>query len=413
MQELYRKVNIDRIVQHIEQLSRCSSTTCGVTRLSFTKESKLAYELVSEWMEDAGMFVRRDEVNNLIGRYEGTQFDAPVLIIGSHLDSVIEGGKYDGSLGVIAGIEVVKILFENNIRLKHPIEVIGFCDEEGARFHSTFLGSKAVSGVLQDKDLQAKDVCGKSIAESLSEIGLTPANYKLAARNPKTIQGYIELHIEQGPILEEFGQACGVVSGIAGASRYEFSVKGSANHAGTVPMNMRKDALAGAAEMVLAIEKIALLQNEFLVATVGKLSAQPGASNVIPGLVEGTLDIRSIREESKLLALKKIIKECKSICKHRGLICEFNNIMETPVTTCSSHYINVIESVLVNHGIKPIQIVSGAGHDAMVIANITEIGMIFVRCKNGLSHSPDEYVTPDDMKTGVSILLEVVLKLAS
>ncbi|MDQ0243266.1 allantoate deiminase [Bacillus fengqiuensis] len=412
MQALHQKINVNRIMQHVEQLAKCSTATRGVTRLSFTEESKLAYELVSQWMVNAGMSIRRDEVNNIIGRYEGSEPDAPVLIIGSHLDSVIEAGKYDGTLGVIAGIEVVQTLFENNVRPKHPIEVVGFCDEEGTRFHTTLLGSRALAGTLQVEDLQTKDANGVTIANAMKEAGLNPANYKLAARDPKTVHGYIELHIEQGPILEKIDQACGTVSGIAGASRYQFRVEGLAGHAGTIPMNMRKDALVGAAEMVQAIENIAL-QYESLVATVGKLSVQQGTSNVIPGLVEGTLDIRSIDDERRLIALNQIIKECKSICQRRGLICEFTKIMESFATVCSRRFINVIESVLANHGMKPIQMVSGAGHDAMAIADITEIGMIFVRCKDGLSHHPDEYVAPDDMKAGVSVLLDVILKLAS
>ncbi|MFC4766791.1 allantoate amidohydrolase [Effusibacillus consociatus] len=412
MQALRQRVKADRIAQRIEELAKCSTTERGVTRLSFTKESETANGLVAGWMREAGMSVRRDELNNIIGRYEGNQPDAPALLIGSHLDSVIEAGKYDGILGVIAGIEVVQTLFENGIRPKHPIEVIGFCDEEGTRFHTTLLGSRAIAGDLQEEDLQAKDAAGITLAEAMKEIGLDPANYRLAARDPKTLLGYLELHIEQGPVLEQMNQACGVVSGIAGQSRYQFRVEGLAGHAGTVPVPMRKDALVGTAEMIQAIERIAL-QYENLVATVGKLSVSPGASNVIPGLVEGTLDIRSINNETRLAALNRILEECKSICERRGLACEFSKVMESPAVPCSSRFIEAISSVLEERNMKSVQIVSGAGHDAMAVAGITEIGMIFVRCKDGLSHHPDEFATTEDMGMGASVLLDVVLKLTS
>ncbi|MBO9129263.1 allantoate amidohydrolase [Bacillus sp. 165] len=411
MQALHQKVNMNRIIEHIEQLALCSRTTRGVTRFSFTKEMEAAYDLIYKWMLDAGMTVRRDEINNIIGRYEGTQSDAPVLLIGSHLDSVLEGGKYDGALGVLAGIEVVQTLFENNIRPKHPIEVIGFCDEEGARFHTTFLGSKALAGTLQEQDLQAKDEAGITIAEAMTEIGLNPAHYTLTARDPNTVYGYIELHIEQGPVLEQQDQACGVVLGIVGTARYEFRIEGLTNHAGTVPMNIRKDALTGAAEMIQAIETI-VLQYESVVATVGKLSIFPGVSNVIPGIVEGTLDIRSINDEKKVAALHQIIQTCHSICHRRGLRCEFTTIMESGATVCSKRFIPMIESALMSHGMKPIHMISGAGHDAMTIADLTKMGMIFVRCKEGLSHHPDEYVAPEDIKAGVFVLLDVTLQLA-
>ncbi|AKM19315.1 allantoate amidohydrolase [[Flavobacterium] thermophilum] len=412
MQTLYQKVNADRIVRRIEELAKCSMTKKGVTRLSFSRESEMANELVAQWMQEAGMTVRRDGLNNIIGRYEGKWPDAPVLLIGSHLDSIIEAGKYDGVLGVIAAIEVIQTLYENGMRPNNPIEVIGFCDEEGARFHTTLLGSRAIAGNLREEELFAKDANGITLAEAMKEIGLDPFQYHTAARHPKTILGYLELHIEQGPILEQMNQACGVVSGIAGQSRYKFQVEGLVGHAGTVPLPLRKDALAGTAEMILAIEQI-VLQYENLMATVGKLSVFPGASNVIPGLVEGTLDVRSIDDGTRRTALNRIIEECKEIAKQRGLVCEFTKVMESPAVLCSSRFIDVISSVLEERKMKSVRLVSGAGHDAMALASITDIGMIFVRCKNGLSHHPDEFVAAEDIKIGTSVLLDVALKLTS
>lgn len=412
MQVMQQSVNAQRIAQRIEMLAKCSTTERGVTRLSFTKESEMANELVSRWMREAGMTVHRDRLNNLIGRYEGTLPDAPALLIGSHLDSVAEGGKYDGILGVISGIEVVQTLFEHNFRPRYPIEVVGFCDEEGTRFHTTLLGSRALSGDFREEDFQAKDENGVSVAAAMKELGLDPSQYRLAARDPSTILGYIELHIEQGPVLEKENQACGAVSGIAGASRYQFRVEGKAGHAGTVPISMRKDALVGTSEMIQSIEQIAS-RYQNIVATVGKLSVYPGASNVIPGVVEGTLDIRHIDDQTREAALAHIVEESKQIWQRRGLVGKFSKIMESPAVNCSGRFVNVIESVLVENGMKPIQIVSGAGHDAMAVASITDVGMIFVRCKEGVSHHPDEFVTVEDMGTGAVILLNVVLKLIS
>ena len=412
MKGLHQKVNVERVIARLEQLAQCSRTKHGVTRLSFTEESEKANRLVSIWMQEAGMSVRRDAMNNVIGRYEGNVPQAPVLLVGSHLDSVVEAGKYDGILGVIAGIEVIQTLYENGIRTKHPIEVIGFCDEEGTRFHTTFLGSRAIAGTLQEKDLEAKDKDGVSLAEAMHALGLDPSKYWMAARDSKSVLGYLELHIEQGPVLEESKQACGVVSGIAGQSRYEFRVKGQAGHAGTVPISMRKDALVGAAEMIQAIERIAIQYGTLVVATVGKLSVLPGSCNVIPGVVEGTLDVRSIDDEKRIAALHEMLEECHRIAQRRCLDCEFQPVMESPAVACSDRFIRVIESVLEDHHMKPIRLVSGAGHDAMAIADLTDIGMIFVRCREGLSHHPDEYVSPEDIQEGVSILLDTILKIA-
>ncbi|AKP47391.1 allantoate amidohydrolase [Bacillus smithii] len=412
MHALYQKINTERIVWRIEELAKCSVTKKGVTRFSFSKENEMAHELVAQWMRDAGMTVRRDGLNNIIGRYEGKWPDAPALLIGSHLDSIIEAGKYDGVLGVIAGIEVVQTLYENGMRPNNPMEVIGFCDEEGARFHTTLLGSRAMAGNLREEELFAKDGNGTTLAEAMKEFGLDPLQYNTVARNPKTILGYLELHIEQGPILEQMNQPCGVVSGIAGQSRYKFRVEGLTGHAGTVPLSLRKDALVGTAEMIQTIERLAL-QYESLVATVGKIAIFPGASNVIPGLVEGTLDVRSVDDGTRMTALNRIFEECEHIAKRRGLICEFTKVMESPAVICSSRFIDVISSVLKEYKMKSVQLVSGAGHDAMAMASITDIGMIFVRCKNGLSHHPDEFVSPEDIKIGTSVLLDVSLKLTS
>lgn len=410
---IHQNLDVDRMVERIEALAKCSATTSpGVTRLSFTRESESANKLVSQWMRKAGMRVRRDEVGNIIGRYEGKRPDAPALLIGSHLDTVIDAGKYDGILGVISGLEVVQVLYESGVRPDHSIEVIAFCDEEGTRFHTTLLGSRAICGKLREEDLEAKDENGITLASAMKKVGLDPRRIHLATRLPESLLGYLELHIEQGPVLEKMDQACGAVTGIAGQSRFTFRVQGLAGHAGTVPISMRKDALVGTAEMIQVMENVAL-QYPSLVATVGQLSVHPGASNVIPGMVEGTLDIRSIDDGTRLEALDLIMEKCQQIADRRGLTSMFTKIMESPAVASSDRFIQTIESVLQDHGMKPVQLVSGAGHDAMAVASLTDIGMVFVRCKGGLSHHPDEAVTPKDMKAGAAVLLDVTLRFVS
>ncbi|MET3289458.1 UNVERIFIED_CONTAM: allantoate deiminase [Brevibacillus sp. OAP136] len=412
MKTLQKCMNVERMIGRIEKLAKCSRSMRGVTRLSFTEESEQANRLVAGWMQEAGMQVRWDALNNIIGRYEGTDPDARVLLIGSHLDSVAEAGKYDGILGVIAGIEVVHAMHESGIVPKNPIEVIGFCDEEGTRFHTTLLGSRAIAGALREEDLQARDQEGVTVAEAMQAVGMEPDQYRQAARDPQSILGYLELHIEQGPVLEEYDQSCGAVTGIVGQSRYEFRVEGQAGHAGTVPVRIRRDPLVGAAEMIQAVERISL-ENENVVATVGKLVVHPGASNVIPGMVEGTLDVRSPHDGTKQRVLFAMIEEFHRIAKRRGLVCHFRSVMESPAVICTPQFVETIEAALVELGMKPLRLVSGAGHDAMAVAPITNIGMIFVRCREGLSHHPDEYASPEDILEGASVLMNVALHLTT
>ncbi|MCM3650384.1 allantoate amidohydrolase [Metabacillus litoralis] len=413
MVKLQQDVDAKRISARIEELATCSSTSVGVTRLPFTAESTKAEKLVEEWMKAAGMSVRKDSLNNIIGRYEGKDPSAPVLMIGSHLDSVIEAGKFDGILGVITGIEVVQTLQDNGIILDYPIEVVGFCDEEGVRFHSTFLGSKAIAGTFTAEDLERADEQGITIAEALKGIGIAdPYAYKNASRTQEELLAYLELHIEQGPVLEKKNEPVGVVSGIAGATRFSFEIIGKPGHAGTVPVAIRQDALLGASDLISYIEKIAI-QNEPLVATVGKLTVGPGASNVIPGLVTGTLDIRDLNVERKQKAIDAILTESKRVAEARGLQITFDQVMEADPVYCNEQMITLIEESISEQSGSVVSLVSGAGHDAMAMADVTNVAMIFVRCKDGLSHHPDEFVTVEDMGAGAKVLYSTVIKIAT
>lgn len=413
MIKLQHDIDAKRISTRIEELAECSSSSVGVTRLPFTAESSNAERLVEEWMKAAGMTVRKDGLNNIIGRYEGENPTAPVLMIGSHLDSVIEAGKYDGTLGVISGIEVVQTLRDNGLILDNPIEVVGFCDEEGVRFHSTFLGSKAVAGTFNAEYLEREDEKGITIAEALKGIGIDdPYAFKYASRTPEELLAYIELHIEQGPVLEKRNEPVGVVSGIVGATRFSFEIIGKSGHAGTVPVAIRQDALLGASDLISSIEKIAL-QNEPLVATIGKLTVSPGASNVIPGHVSGTLDIRDLNVERKQQAIDAILSESERIAVSRGLQMKFEQVMEADPVNCNVEMIKFIEKSIIEQGGSIVSLVSGAGHDAMAMADVTKVAMIFVRCKDGLSHHPDEFVTIEDIRAGVNVLYSTVIKIAT
>ncbi|WP_226668507.1 Zn-dependent hydrolase [Metabacillus litoralis] len=404
-------IDENRLKRRIEQLSTCSLPSIGVTRLPFTKESLKAEELIIEWMKEANMSVMRDAMNNIIGRYEGKYSDSPVLMIGSHLDSVVDAGKYDGVLGVVSAIEVIQFLNDHKIVPTNPIEVVSFCDEEGTRFHTTFLGSKAIAGTLTDKDLEIQDDNGCSISEALLGIGLNPSLYKNAKRKVDDLLGYLELHIEQGPILQENNLPCGIVTGFAGASRYTICIEGNAGHAGTVPLQNRKDALTGAAEAILLLEKSAK-NTEGILATVGKLEIQPGASNVIPGRVTFTLDARDVDDQRKQTFIREAFREIRKICLNRGLLFHYDEVLSISPVYCCTEYVSIIENVLENNSIRPLKMVSGAGHDAMAISDITKVAMIFVRCKDGISHHPDEFVSCHDMKIGTKVLLETVLNIS-
>ncbi|MDI3256995.1 MAG: allantoate amidohydrolase [Kyrpidia sp.] len=404
------RINVERILERIDQLAACSLGKRGVTRLSFTPESRCASRMVERWMREAGMEVRTDPLGNVIGRYPGRKPGAPAFLIGSHLDSVVEGGKFDGALGVVTGIEVVQTLREQGIRPDLPLEVVAFCDEEGARFHTTLLGSRAMAGTLDDADFDAMDADGITLAEAMRTYGLEPLRHREAVREPGTVAGYLELHIEQGPILERENQACGIVRGIAGASRCRFRVEGRAGHAGTVPMDLRQDALNGAAEIVLAVERVAG-QMPSVVATVGQLQVFPGSSNVIPGRVEGTLDVRSLDDEQRHTALRRICEEAVRISRRRRLLFACRTVMETAATPCAPRLIRAVEEVMASYGLSALRIPSGAGHDALAMAALTEVGMVFIRCRDGISHHPDEDVSPDDIRLGAAVLLDAVLKL--
>lgn len=377
-----------------------SDTADGLFRAYLTPAYRAAQGAVGGWMAQAGMAVRQDAAANLIGRYEGEKPDAPALIIGSHLDSVRDGGRYDGPLGIMLGIEAVAALHAQGRRLPFAIEVYAFGDEEGSRFPAAMLTSRAVAGTLDRAALAVADAQGVALAEA----GVDVAQYLAAARAPGEVIAYLEAHIEQGPVLEAEGLAVGTVTGIAAQLRYAVTVTGQAGHAGTATMPLRRDALAGAAEMVLAAERIAADDASDLVATVGRIEARPGAPNVIPGAVSFSLDVRSGDQARRDRAAEAIVMQLHAIAQRRSLGVEVVPVHDLPASPCDPALIDLMDAALAGAGQPVRRLVSGAGHDAMVMAALCPTAMLFVRCRGGISHNPAEHVDPADADVALAVL---------
>lgn len=396
-----------KIMARIDALAAISQMSGGLARIYLTPEHRRANDLVGDWMEAAGMRVHQDAVGNIVGRYEGTADAAPAVMIGSHLDTVIDAGKYDGALGVLTGIACVERLAREGRRLPHAIEVIGFADEEGARYDSTYLGSRAVAGCFDLTLLGREDAAGVRMADAMTAFGLDPGRIGEAARTPDEILAYLELHIEQGPALERAALPVGVVTGIAGQTRLIVSIDGEAGHAGTVPMAMRRDALAGAAECILAIEQTAR-DGPGRVATVGKITAVPGAINVIPGHIQFTVDLRSANEDSRLSAVAEVERRIAEIADARSLSATIDNVHNVGGVACDPGLMAILAEAIESRGLQSLELPSGAGHDAAVMAQLAPAGMIFLRCAGGISHHPAESITEADAEIGAETLLAVL-----
>jgi allantoate deiminase len=400
-------LSADRIMQRCDALARHSELPGGLTRVYLSPENRAANELVLGWLREAGMQARVDPIGNVLGRYEGDASGRPSLVLGSHLDTVRDAGRYDGMLGVVTAIECVAALAEKGRRLPFAIEVVGFGDEEGVRFGTTMLGSRAVAGTLDPAALEARDARGVTVREALRVFGLDPAAVSSVARRKADVLAYVELHIEQGPVLEAEGLPLGVVSAINGFSRLHVSVRGMAGHAGTVPMRLRRDALAAAAECVLAIERIAR-SDPHLVGTVGRIEAKPGAINVIPGEVEFTIDIRAPRDELRSRAVAAARSEVQAIAARRSLGCEIAPIQELGVTRCAPWLMQQLGHAVATQGVRVLELPSGAGHDGQAMSALTDVAMLFVRCKDGISHNPAEAISAEDAGIGARALLHFI-----
>jgi allantoate deiminase len=397
----------ERVLQRCEVLARCSEQADGLTRVFLSDEQRAATELAGRWMDQAGMSVRIDAIGNLVGRYEGERPGLPCLMLGSHLDTVRDAGKYDGILGVVSAIECVHSLNLRGRRLPFAIEVVGFADEEGVRFNCTLLGSRAVAGTLEPEVLDAEDAQGVSMRDALQRFGLDPAAIPAACRRREEVLAYAELHIEQGPVLEAAGLPVGIVTAISGANRLTVQIEGRAGHAGTVPMNLRRDALAAAAECVLEIERTCRAHGE-LVGTVGKLETWPGAVNVIPGRVRFTIDLRAPSDVVRSRALDEVKAALAAICARRQVALDLRATHEGKTAPCAPWLRKQLCAAVAAEGLPALELESGAGHDAMALIELTDIGMLFVRCKGGISHNPAEAVTAEDVAISARVLLRFI-----
>lgn len=402
----------DLLMQRIEQLATLSESEQGLTRRFATPEHRSANDMAAGWMKQAGMTVHEDAIGNVTGRYEGTVPGAPAIMLGSHLDTVVMAGKYDGMLGVLCGLACVEYLAAQSKRLPHAIEVIAFADEEGVRYQSTFLGSRAITGEFDFEQLDRLDKDGISMRDALVAFGKNPDDIKNAQRQPDEIAAYLEVHIEQGPVLELEDLAVGVVSAIAGATRMVTTITGEAGHAGTVPMGTRRDSLVAAAECITGIEKICTGPAD-LVGTVGSIKADPGAGNVIPGRVEFTIDIRAADDARRKIAVDSVIAHLQGVCKARRLQIQIETVHDEPSEVCDKALNEHISAAIASCQPKVLTLSSGAGHDAMVMTHLTAAGLIFVRCAGGISHNPAESVTVEDAALGAEVMLRSVLNFSA
>ena len=396
------------IVRRIDALSAISETPAHLTRIFLTPEHRAAADLLLSWMQEAGMVSHLDAIGNVCGRYEGDRPGLPCLMLGSHYDTVRDAGKWDGPLGLITAISCVGAMHKRGQRWPFAIEVTGFADEEGVRFASTLLGSRAIAGTFDESVLGVRDSAGTSMRDALSRFGLDPDHIGAAARARSELLAYLELHIEQGPVLESQGLPVGVVTAISGATRLAASLTGMAGHAGTVPMLLRRDALAGAAECVVAIETFCRTDEDGLVGTVGYIHAMPGATNVIPGQVSFTIDIRSASDAHRKLAVADIVRQIETIAKRRKLVLQIDVTHENRTVPCAPWLKRQVADAIAGEGHRVFELPSGAGHDGMAMIDIADVAMLFVRCRGGISHHPDEHVDVADADAGAKVLLRLI-----
>lgn len=393
------------VLQRVARLAEITEVPGQLTRGYLTDAHRRANALVLDWMGNAGMTAEVDAVGNVVGRYAGADPTLPPLMVGSHLDTVGNAGWYDGILGVVLPIVCIERLAAQGRRAACPLVVVGFANEEGLRFQPPFTGSRAIAGTLDAAVLDRTDASGISLAQAMSDFGLDPSATDLAAWRPADILAFVEVHIEQGPVLEEKGLSLGVVTSIAGASRYEILLTGQAGHAGTVPMELRRDALAAAAECILAIERICGARED-VVATVGRAEVLPGAVNVIPGEARFTIDIRAAVDENRHAAERDVIEELRAICGRRGIEVSVTRTHQHASCACSSDLTSLWAEAVSRQGLNVVELFSGAGHDAMILAEVTKAGMLFVRCKGGISHNPEESITEADAEIAARALLD-------
>lgn len=405
------KARLEERINALAQIGKISET--GVCRLALSPEDIEAVETVKGWMEEAGLTARIDHFGNLIGRLEGRNPEAPVLMIGSHIDSQPYAGRFDGVIGVLGALEAAQTLKELNITPNMPIEIVAFCDEEGCRFNKGLFGVRGILGKLEEGELDRTDKSGITRKEALIEFGCDPEKFKDSEYPSGGISAFIELHIEQGPILEAKDTPVGIVTGISGPLWLTVELEGFAGHAGSVPMHMRQDALVGAAKIVVALNE---LTSEDVTAptvgTVGSMKIFPDSRNIIPEKVSFTIDLRDIEIERRDFIENLLRKKIQTISELHGLTYTISEDTNSEPRYCSERIMKIMKNESSHIGLNPIELMSGPFHDSLAMSYECEYGMIFVRCKDGISHNPKEYSTMEDISIGTELLYRTAMKMA-
>lgn len=401
------KGNQNRLDRTIQELARFGRTDGGMNRFAYTEAEREAIIWLKAEFEALDLIVREDAVGNIFARYEGTESDLKPIMAGSHIDTVRNGGKYDGALGVLSMLEVLRCFKKEGIRLRHPLDLVICKGEEGTRFGITLLGSSAMTGGLTEEDLLKTDSEGISFQRAMTHHGYDPTAIPSAVLKPGSIAAYLELHIEQAKVLETEELPIGIVTGIAGPLWLEVTVEGEAGHAGATPMRIRHDPLPAAAELLLETERIAK-QFQDTVATTGQIKARPGSTNVIPASVTLTIDLRDVDIKDRDAAESEIKDTALRISRERGVTIKIRDLARIAPVTCSETIMTVLEEAAADLSLGHRRMPSGAGHDAMNLARICPVGMLFVPSRNGWSHRPDEYTSPEDSIAGTNVLLQAL-----
>ncbi|MBS1627179.1 MAG: M20 family metallo-hydrolase [Bacteroidetes bacterium] len=407
------EINKTRLQQHFEAMSLIGKIgETGTNRPAHSTEEKKAFELTAQWMQDAGMKTHIDSFGNLIGRLEGKNNSLPVLMMGSHLDSQPYGGRFDGVAGVLCAVEVVKTLYDNNIMPERSIEIISFADEEGWRFNKGLFGSRGILGKLEEGELQRKDKDGITREQALKNFGCDITKFKQDEYKQNSIYCFLELHIEQGPVLDIAHKPIGVVSGISGPLWATLKLKGMAGHAGSVPMALRKDALVGAAEIIIALNEIATqIPGAPTVGTVGTLNIFPASRNIIPEEVTLTIDLRDIDLERRHKYEKQFKEKIEATAKKHGLTYSLTEDTNSEPRYCANWIKEIIHTQCKQLNIDAPELMSGPFHDSLPLSYATDYGMIFIRSKDGISHNPLEYSSYEDLALGTTVLLRTVTEI--
>ncbi|MDN4522913.1 M20 family metallo-hydrolase [Fictibacillus fluitans] len=411
VQEL--KINSERLNGRLNELSKIGKIgDTGVCRPALSSVEKEAFELVGSWMEEAGLTVRIDHFGNLIGHMEGKDPQAPLLMMGSHLDSQPYGGRYDGPAGVLSAIEAVATLKEQGIKPDRSIEVVSFCDEEGWRFNRGLFGSRGILGKLDEGDLQRKDQDGVTREDALRDFGCDPKKFQESQYKSGSIHAFLELHIEQGPVLDKGNLPLGIVSGISGPLWWTVKLKGFAGHAGSVPMAMRQDAILGMSEISLALNRIVRQdENAPTVGTVGHVQVFPNSRNIIAEEVTFTIDLRDIDQNRRDAYEKQLRQEIRTICEKYKLSYEIQEDTNSEPRYCADWIKEIMHGESKQMGLELPELMSGPFHDALMLSYACDYGMIFVRCKDGISHNPAEFSSPEDLALGAELLYRTMNKM--